>query len=611
MWPTREASGPRMRESHGSAMVQTRQRRPTAGIALIVIAWSLAGLLIPLLIGLHAPHGQLPITAAIAADNSTVHILAPTSLGPQTGLTIQRGTVHVLDPSTLGSTKAVLQGEGLVLVFDGRAGSLPSEASSSSLVASLARGQFASFRIRRSTFVIAYADGRSESLGNVNAVVTNRGRNGFSLKGDADLRGLTHAFDLQIGPTSGQQQQPARVPLKLAVKGPLLTANVDGKLFLGNVLQLHGNADFVASDIRRTARAFGLDIPDGPTAGPLKGRGKLDWQRSAITFDKAVFQLERTEALGTLTLKTDGARPLISGTLAFNAIDLSWIASGSSSAELRFPWSLFEPGSPLKMLASALDLDVRMSASGVHAPSLSLGPVAATITLDSGKLLADVAEAELGGGRGNGQISVDLTRSKPAVVFAGKLEDADAASVSQAVVGAPVLTGPATLRLDVTAEVANWADIVRTLDGRLSLTMAQGGRLGLDVRAMLAGAPPEPTEGWAAWTGGNTSFDRLDLKLLLQLGIATTELAAARSGENRYVASGTTGLIDGRVDLRVGWQPSARDVSVAGVERAAAPIDPVRIRGPVAKPHISRESAPRDMREGIAGPPPDGVVPRI
>src|SRR5690606_23452456 len=123
-----------------------------------------------------------------------------------------------------------------------------------------------------------------------------------------------------------------------------------------------------------------------------------------------------------LALNTSGPRPAIDGTMAFSQLDLAPYFT-SRALDQKFSLSRLitwpdwiEPAPTL--LVEQVDADLRLSSELVTFGDHPLGRGAATISLEQGRLLADVAELELGSGaRGSGQLSIDFAPAAPPIAI--------------------------------------------------------------------------------------------------------------------------------------------------------------------------------------------------
>ena len=347
--------------------------------------------------------------------------------------------------------------------------------------------------------------------------------------------------------------------MKLALKGDLLEASFDGQLDVGESLQLSGHAELSTPSVRRGARWFGVPVSssEGLNAATLKGQ--INWSRHTLAFEDAKVAIDGNEASGALVLQFGGDRPLIDGSLAFNALDLTPYVEAARSQSFLFDrqtasWSAFDLSFPI---IRHVDADLRISAPKVAIKGYGLGRGAATITVRSGKLLADIAELDLYSGKVGVQVTVNSNELVPRYTVRGKVENFEAGPAGTALFGAAVLTGRSTLSLDLTAAGQTPAEIVRALSGKVALTMAEGGRVGLDIKALRAAAKAEGPPGWGLLAKGQTGLEQIEARALVRDGVLITETVQARSGAVGVVASGRVDLAERTLDLHLSVKPNA------------------------------------------------------
>jgi hypothetical protein len=567
-------------------MTRKRQPRRTGLVAAFVVVWSLVGLAFPLIYALV----DRPGAEVQASPRDVFTVTAPVALA--FGVTLQNATLSLTDRLTEGSSvESVLAGgraniaiDGGHLRFDSREAASVTTEYPPPFVAALAGGQFETLKLRRSTFAVVLSENRVETLTNVVADVINRRRSGLSIQGTGEIRGLPHTFDIQLGAPS-EKRLPTRISARIGLKGGLLTGTFDGRLAVGEPLNLQGLADVQLVELRRVAQAFGLDVADGPALGGLRAKGRLDWNRTMLAFDRASFQSDAGEAAGTLALDLESRRPLVTGTLAFGALDLTRSAEALTRSSETF-WTEWTGAARTYLPVSRdLDLDVRLSAASVRLGPLALGTTAATLTMNKGRLSAELAEVEVAGGRGAAQATVDLTVPTPRMTWRTKLKDIDAAKASTWFLGLPVVTGPASIQADLSAEGVEANQLRETVRGTVSVRLSEGGRIGLDLKGLVAAA----TAGagpWDAAARAQTPVDTFDAKFYVAGPVLSTiEALVARSGDTRYE-------VTGQVDRSAGGKVDAR-LRVVRENRSGPPVeDTVRVEGDAQQPRLSREAPP-------------------
>ena len=222
-------------------------------VVLLVLMWSALGVAFPLVSAWVVPDRTAGGSVA-AAPRDVFAITDPIAIGY--GLIIEGATLSYGDKQPAASQEpSVIVIEGGSISFESRKAPDDPGNETAPHVLAIAGGKFETLELKRTSFVIAMGDGRSEALTDVEARVTNRRRSGLSVQGRAKLRGVTHTIDFQIGAMT-DRRLPARVPIKAAIKGPLLTGSLDGRVAVGEPLHVQGTTEFSATELRRTARAF-------------------------------------------------------------------------------------------------------------------------------------------------------------------------------------------------------------------------------------------------------------------------------------------------------------------------------------------------------------------
>jgi AsmA protein len=553
-----------------------------------VLLWTIVGIGFPLLYSFD-DHRPLGIGGAVqAAPRHQFLVGEPVALG--FGVTLERATLFLADrPNETASLDAILAGgkgafvvEGGAFRFDARRAAAAFEDFPAPIVGAVYAGQFETLKLRRSRLTIVLGEDRVETLTNVTAEISNRRRSGLSVQGTADIRGAAHTIDLQFG-APAERRLPTRIPIRLSVKGPLLTGTLDGRLAAGEPLLAQGAVEWSTPDLRRMAQAFGLSVPDGPALGAVKVRGQLDWNRTMITFDKATFVSDSGEATGLAALDLEKSRPTVAATLAFKALDATRLVAAFQPRTDSFPWTDFRNRSFLP-LARDVDFDVRLSARSGKAGAIKVGALAATLNIKDGKMLAEIAEIELGGGKGSAQASADVTLAQPRFDWRAKLTGVDAGRLTTYLLGTPVLTGSATVQAEMTAEGGDAARLGASGHGTIGVRLAEGGRLPLDMKTLFATTTPPSLPGWEPWTRSPTTFESLDAKLLVQNGAVVQATGAFTVGDARYEGTG-------RID------PQARTLDarlrlVRDQKSGVRAEQPVLLDGDLSKPRMAREISP-------------------
>jgi len=582
-------------------MDPARPSKRLSTVALVMLGWIAIGLAAPLVMSFQRGDFELvpPTVNAAPRDSFVVASPVPISSAPQ--VSVDRGTVYLVNPGSKpltgaaaaellasGSTRLMLEGGTvnlrLVATADGAVASTP-DALAAPIAAALARQGFEALLLRRSTLVATLPDGRTEVLTEVTGELTLKRKGPMLLKGAGQLRGQAATFDATLA-LAGDGKATKSLPIKLQLKSGALDATIDGALVAGSKPGFQGQLDAAMPRVRALARLFAGGWTSGPGLRDLKLKGTLDWSEQGLAVNSAQFSMDGSEATGALVLKLSTQRPSLSGTVAYKTLDLQPYFSATKQDGMRLSawWSWLTGGDISASLVRQLDADLRISADRVRAAGVEAGRTAAALTVKDGRLLTNIADLELKGGAGSGQISIDYTGSQPKVVVRGKIERIEAAGLSESLLGSQVLSGPATIVADLTAAGLSTQELYRSATGKLSIALRDGGRIGIDLRTLLGLALKRELEGWPVAPRGATAFEVLDMKLAVRNGEVTAEQAQIGSGEASVTASGTVNLTSGRLDARV---------LMGGAATPTGKPDALLIDGALASPRIRSESASR------------------
>ena len=226
----------------------------------------------------------------------------------------------------------------------------------------------------------------------------------------------------------------------------------------------------------RTGRWFGLPLHATEGFNATTVKGQLNWARQQLAFEKAKVTVDGNEANGRLTLNRSGERPLIDATLDFSALNLTPYVEAARVQFLGFDlpatsWSSFDFSLPM---IRYVDADLRVSARKLTLRGYTFGQAGATITAQAGKLQADLTELELNSGNATAQVMAIMSEAMPRYALRGKIENVDAGAMTALWLGAPALSGRATLTVDLTSTGYSPTEIVKRMSGKSSLTVADG-----------------------------------------------------------------------------------------------------------------------------------------
>ena len=565
--------------------------------------------------------------AVLAASSDTYSVTSPVQLLSAPKVALESGTLS-MPPSSSGLARG---GEVISMLITGRgarmalqdatlsadfstgdpAAAQMSDGGIAPLVTALQQMQFDTLAVRDSTLRLTMADGHTLVLRQLTADVTAKSAGSVRIAGSFVFRNEKVTFDTAFAAKA--DPQTGTHPITATLDSRLLSANLDGQFVVAERPRLLApQAELVVPNVREAARWLGAGRLPGSGFENFRVQGQLDWLGRTIAFQEARVAMDGNQATGTLSLNFGGVRPAIDGTLGLKTLDLTrYLPSASSdkkptdgaaaSAEEESLLSLVSTAHGFEFpLIQSVDADLRISSDSVTVPGLTIGRSAATVSLKGGKMIADIAELEVDEGtHGGGQLRIDASGPQPSYDIRGKLEALDVGRAAQAVFGHPTIQGRGDVVVEISASGDTGATLLGSIDGKLSVLLTDGGRLGLDLNQLIANAKTsESASVWQAASSGAILVDTLDARFAVANGIIRTESAEAMSGPRAVKAEGVINLPARQLDMEfaIGDRPAA-DAS----DTPLKPTQVIDMRGPWAKPDVepitpvsTSASAPRN-----------------
>jgi len=545
-------------------------------LVLATLACLLLALLAPIFFAHRAVDEPFAGSSVMASPRDLHVVTTPVRLSEAPDLILTRGVLYANGNAAGGlpTSRFVLDAPVFALNVSGfrAAGvsldSSPMSAAFAPLVEQLTMLGFDTLVVQRGTLQVISSDGTSETISDIDAELTGRRKGVIAARGSMKVRGQKLTFEGALAQIA-DKATPLRWPMKVNVKGALLEVGFEGQLDVAEDLQISGQTEISTPSIRRAARWFGVPIPVAVGLNAAAFKGQLTWARRSLAIENAKMTIDGNEASGALALNMGGERPLVDGTLAFNAVDLTPYREALRSQSFVFErltssWSEFDFSFPI---LKYFDADLRVSAPKIAMNGFGFGRGAAAITVRSGKMIADIAELELpAGARASAQVAIDSNDLTASYTLRGRVENFEAGSASAAVFGAAVLSGRSTLVLDVASHGETPGEVMRRLSGKASLAMPEGGRLALDVKALRGAAKADASSGWGGLGKAQTSLEQVEARCVLRNGMLFTDAVRGAAGGAGLSATGYVDIVDGRMDLNVAVKsnvPSDRPLTPA------------------------------------------------
>jgi AsmA protein len=419
--------------------------------------------------------------------------------------------------------------------------------------------------------IVTAAGGKEKELitgiaGNVSWAALNRAA---SLTATGIWRGENVALNLA-------SDQPlilfagGNAPVSLGMKSTPLTVSFDGTANISEGVFVDGTVKFSSPSLRRMLEWSRADVSARASIGSISVNSKVSGNAQRLKFDHAEITLDGNPGIGALDVSLGGAVPGISGTLAFDSIDLhSFLAAFTPLASLEDG----NPGPPSGAgLIQGTNVDLRLSAVKATAGPVTLANVAATAQVKQGLAVFDVSDASAFGGDLQTGVRIDRKPNGNQVELRFHATDIDGAQIAKAFGLTrlfPQATGNASLMLKGMGR--DWETVLDTGEGQISVSFGAGKVPGIDLAGFIKRAKSAGFFPLSAVGKGTLALDKLDLKATIAGGVATLDKAEAKSGDQIISLAGLVPFVDRGLALSGTIYPTPKPAPAS--KDAAKPAD--------------------------------------
>jgi AsmA protein len=366
-----------------------------------------------------------------------------------------------------------------------------------------------------------------------------------------------------------------------------------GTLTAGSAPGAAGELSASSHAVADLLRLFGAPPPPFPGAADVAISGAIKATPEDVVFDEATLTAGGQTLQGAMRLTRTGGRLSLSGSLDAEHLALVPL--------LGQPGPVFAPDGGWSRSGFALapprdfDLDLRLSAGQLDAYDVRLDNVAASALLKDGALTAEIVEATAYSGRLAGELHLGCDNSTLRLAARGKLDGADFGAAASDF-GWLELTGTGGAEFAVETTGRSPADLIADLDGKASLTMAEGALSAVNLEEGLRRSQRRPVDIMKDMRSGKTAFDQATVSVLIGQGIAHIVNGAV-------IARGLRADLQGAVDLSgQSWRLrlNASQEEPTGIPPPEAAHLSLDINGPWSNPSIQSADEADVPR---AGPP--------
>jgi len=408
--------------------------------------------------------------------------------------------------------------------------------------------------------------------------------------------------------------------LNLKVDMKNLALELKGELAAKDKPHITGTLLASSNSVRDLARWLDVDPGAYALKGPANFAGAVLADPDQIALTQATLKIDAGESIWDTQIRFGELRPQITGNIAWRRLDLEKLLgetpkmpalaaqarSRDASTTIPSAWQGLAaqlaalnaaPGLTVSALAAApsartdrgswsvetldlaaltaVNLNLTTAADLVTHGAVQMQNARADLLLHDGRLTYTLKQIAIDKGRATGRVDIDAT-SKPAkVALSLSASDVPVEKVLAQVVENTVLTGATKLDLVVAGEGRNAQEVLKTLDGKVDMTIENGRLVGFNLRRALL-------EWWHSWSYDpqqRTNFDKISGNYGIKDGVVRTIGNLALTGpEIEITSSGTVTLPSQTLDqkLRLKAFPPPQHLAV-----------PLRVDGSWVRPSIS------------------------
>ena len=383
---------------------------------------------------------------------------------------------------------------------------------------------------------------------------------------------------------------------------------LSGDASLGDDPRVVGRLALETRSLRDFLRWSGIRAPLGALRRAVAIEGDFTADRRSVACPAVRLTLGEDRLDGALTVRFARERPLATGTLAADRLDLSDLVPALGPAQASAAGWSTEP-IDLAPLTAGADLDLRLSAARARLGRLGLEDMAANLMVKPGRIEATLSRATLAGGVTKGRLHLATGSGGLELRAQGSFDRLDAGALLGDLGLNRWLTGSAQGQFTLEASGDSAAELVRQSRGRATVTVRSAELVGLNLADVLRRAERQPAATWTDVRGGRTPLE--DARVSVTLGNGVLEIA-----DGALVAANARATLHGRASLA---EPAValRATVEAGPGAPADAPSPVALQlsGPLDDLTFAAEAAPSgplpslfslDARARAGRPPPPG-----
>ena len=308
-----------------------------------------------------------------------------------------------------------------------------------------------------------------------------------------------------------------------SLKSALAEAGFEGVANLSGDAYFDGAARLSSSSIRRMLEWSRTQIAPGAAIGAMSVASRLQGNAKRLRLDQTTLTLGENTGRGVLDLSFADAIPAISGTLAFDRLDLrSFLMAFAPSS----PGAGGIPDRIDTAFSEQLSLDLRLSSASATLGAVALSNIAASTQVKGTLAAFDISNAAAFGGEMQAGLRIDGAGEEKAVEMRLHASNVDAQALAKAAGVERLLPqGRATVSVTLKGTGGDWSTAIGQAEGTVTASLGQGALAGFDLARFRTLWSQGGFFPLSEVSGGTLPLRGVDLKAKVTRGVARIEKA--------------------------------------------------------------------------------------
>lgn len=375
--------------------------------------------------------------------------------------------------------------------------------------------------------------------------------------------------------------------MRLSVSSNIINADFQGMIGKGH---LSGALKMGAHSVRSFAAWLGHPLPPGNGFGLVALEGTFAARDGVYSLSHTHLAFDSMNLNGDLSLDTRPKVLLLTGNASINRIDVNpYLAPGASDdTVIAQKARTANPDAPLALSGlRSIDAQLTLAVGGLVLPHMKLDQAIIKADLNDGVLNAEMRSVAAFGGNGKASLIVDAKGDEPVFHQSLEVTDVKAQPFLAELAGVKKIAGTGAVRFDISSHGNTPRDIVRHLDGKGEISIANGSLAGADLAAVahlletvLSGGIPDGAVGQTA----QTPFHSLSATFVVENGILHSRDMRLLNPAVEIDGAGDIDFPEQKLDLHFDPKPAP------GMRNSGIGV-PFFVKGSWEKPRFGADSA--------------------